>query len=52
MEYKKFNGLARIHMDAGDYDEARRLLLASIANFPHDPEAQRLLDTLPEGPGH
>jgi internalin A len=48
IEYKKYNALARIHMRDGHYDFAKKLLEKSIENFPHDNEAQRLLDLIQE----
>jgi len=46
IEYKKYNGLARIYLEEGNRVEAERLLQKSIANFPHDGEARRLLEEL------
>ena len=58
IEFKKFNALARIYIGEGRHDEAAALLKKSIENFPHDPEAARLLTRLrrrhapaPPGPG-
>ena len=48
IEYKKYNGLARILIQEGRLDEARALLDKSIANYPYDPEAAQLLESLPE----
>lgn len=47
IEYKKYNGLAKIHIREGNYAAARRLLRKSLKNYPHDPEARRLLASLP-----
>ena len=46
IEFKKYNGLARIYIKEGRVDEARRLLQKSVANYPHDSEARRLLAAL------
>jgi len=46
IEYKKYNGLAKIYLKEGKTAEARRLLKKSIKNYPHDPEARRLLRKL------
>ncbi len=46
IEYKKFNALARIYIDEGRPEEAEALLRRSIKNYPHDPEAARLLRRL------
>jgi len=43
IEYKKFNGLARILIREGKYASARRLLRKSIQNYPYDNEARKLL---------
>ncbi|MDP7115237.1 MAG: tetratricopeptide repeat protein [Myxococcota bacterium] len=51
IEYKKFNALARIYIDEGRLDDAEALLNASIENFPDDPEARTLLDSLRERRG-
>ena len=48
IEYKKYNGLAHILVEEGRYDEARALLAKSIENYPYDPEAKLLLESLPE----
>ncbi len=48
IEYKKYNGLARIHIQEGRIEQARELLNKSIANYPYDPEAVELLESLPE----
>jgi tetratricopeptide (TPR) repeat protein len=48
IEYKKYNGLARILIEEGRPEEARALLERSIANYPYDPEAAQLLESLPE----
>ena len=46
IEFKKFNGLARIFIREGKHDEARKLLRQSIKNYPHDDEARKLLATI------
>lgn len=46
IEYKKFNGLARIHLDAGRLDLAEGLLKRSLANFPQDNPATAMLQEL------
>ncbi|HCP45002.1 MAG TPA: hypothetical protein DIU15_03120, partial [Deltaproteobacteria bacterium] len=46
IEFKKYNGLARIYMDEGRYDEARQLLRRSIRNFPEDSEASQMLSEM------
>ncbi len=46
IEYKKYNELARMQMDDGLFDDAEALLRKSIENYPHDGEAQRLLEEL------
>ncbi|MCO4773868.1 MAG: tetratricopeptide repeat protein, partial [Deltaproteobacteria bacterium] len=46
IEFRKYNGLARIYLARGETERARQMLERSIANFPHDPEAKRLLDEL------
>ncbi len=43
IEYQKYNKLARIRIGEGDHVEARRLLEQSVANYPQDPEAARML---------
>ena len=43
IEYKKYNGLARIHLDAGRFDQAEALLRRSLANFPQDNPATKML---------
>ncbi|MDP7111586.1 MAG: tetratricopeptide repeat protein, partial [Myxococcota bacterium] len=43
VDYRKYNGLARIHIDAGDYDRAEALLLKSRTNHPGGSEASELL---------
>jgi tetratricopeptide (TPR) repeat protein len=48
IEYKKYNGLARILIQEGRVTEARALLNKSIDNYPYDPEAAELLESLPE----
>jgi tetratricopeptide (TPR) repeat protein len=49
IEYRKYNGLARIALAEGDVEEARRLLLRSIENYPADPEAAELLKQIDGG---
>ena len=46
VEYRKYNALARIYIQEGRTAEAEALLRKSIANFPDDPEAARLLESL------
>ena len=46
IEFRKYNGLARIRMAEGRLSEARELLAKSIRNYPHDDEAPRLLEEL------
>ncbi len=46
IEFKKFNGLARIFIREGKYAQARKLLQQSIKNYPHDDEARKLLATI------
>jgi tetratricopeptide (TPR) repeat protein len=46
IEYKKYNGLAKIRLREGRIDEARRLLEQSVRNYPYDPEAKKLLQEL------
>ena len=46
IEYRKYNGLARIALAEGDIEEARRLLRRSIENYPADREAAELLERL------
>jgi len=46
VEYKKYNGLAKIHIAAGNFAKARELLERSARNFPFDPEARELLESL------
>jgi tetratricopeptide (TPR) repeat protein len=46
IEFRKYNGLARIHLARGDREAARAMLERSIANYPADPEAKRMLDAL------
>jgi len=46
IECRKFNGLARIYLDEGRYDEAEKLLCKSQQNFPNDDEAEKLLTEL------
>ncbi len=46
IEYKKFNGLARIFMKEGNYDRAERLLRKSLENYPYENEATELLKDL------
>jgi len=46
IEYKKYNGLARIYIADGNYAAAEKLLLKSQQNFPHDAEAARMLAEL------
>ncbi len=46
IEFRKYNGLARIRIAEGRLDEARDLLRKSIANYPHDAEAGRLLEEI------
>ena len=43
VDFRKYNGLARIHIEAGDYDRAEALLLKSRSNHPQDSEASELL---------
>ena len=46
IEYKKFNGLARIFIREGKYKRARVLLRKSMANYPYDGEAKKLLASI------
>lgn len=46
IEFRKYNGLARIYLSRGETAKAREMLERSIENFPHDPEAKRLLSEL------
>jgi tetratricopeptide (TPR) repeat protein len=46
IEFRKYNGLARIRMLEGRLDEARALLAKSIENYPYDDEARLLLEEL------
>ena len=46
IEYKKFNGLAKIYIKEGKYKEAEKLLRQSIANYPYDSEARELLSDI------
>lgn len=46
IEYKKFNGLAKIMIREGNYKKARSLLRKSIKNYPYDGEAKKLLTSL------
>ncbi|MCZ7586899.1 MAG: tetratricopeptide repeat protein [Deltaproteobacteria bacterium] len=48
IEYKKFNGLAKILIKEGNYEQAERLLRKSVANYPYDNEAAALLADLPQ----
>ncbi len=48
IEYEKYNGLARILLEEGRREEARALLEKSVQNYPYDPEAKQLLESLPE----
>ncbi|MHB8154883.1 MAG: tetratricopeptide repeat protein, partial [Candidatus Omnitrophota bacterium] len=43
IEYKKYNGLAKIYLKKGRYQEAKELLEKSIKNYPYDNEARELL---------
>ena len=52
IEFKKFNGLARIMISEGKLQKARELLLKSIQNYPYDEEARKLLGTLPPSKDH
>ena len=52
IEYKKFNGLARIMIREGKLEKARELLIKSIQNYPYDDEARKLLSTLPPSKDH
>ena len=49
LEYKKYNALATIKIEAGELEEARALLEKSILNFPHDDEARHMLRQLDGG---
>jgi tetratricopeptide (TPR) repeat protein len=46
IEFQKFNGLARIYIKEGKVAKARELLKKSIENYPYDPEAKNLLESL------
>ncbi len=46
IEFKKYNGLAKIMIKEGKYEKARKLLRKSMENFPHDQEAPRLLKSI------
>ena len=46
IEFKKFNGLARIFIREGKYARARALLRRSIENYPHDDEARTMLASI------
>jgi len=46
IEYLKYNGLARIHMDEGRLDEAEALLRKSTSNYPYDGTARDMLAEL------
>ncbi len=46
IEYEKYNQLAKIRMQEGDFAEARRLLEQSLKNFPQENEAPALLEEL------
>ncbi len=50
IEYKKYNALARLKLEAGNPGRARELLQRSVANYPQDDEARRLLQVLDGGP--
>ena len=44
--FRKYNGLARIHMDEGDWVRARAMLDRSLANHPDNAEARELSASL------
>jgi len=46
IEYKKFNGLASIYIKERNYTKAAALLRKSIENYPYDPEASELLESI------
>ena len=46
VEYKKYNGLAKIYVKQKKYAKARELLEKSIKNYPYDDEARELLKTI------
>ena len=46
IEYRKFNGLARILIGEGDYAGARKLLRQSVKNYPFDHTARKLLSSI------
>ncbi len=46
IEFKKFNGLAKILIREGKYAQARELLRKSMANYPYDDEAKKLLASI------
>ena len=46
-DFKKYNGLAKIMIRQKNYAKAGDLLRKSIANYPADNEARKLLATLP-----
>ena len=46
IEYRKFNGLARILIGEGNYAGARKLLRQSMKNHAFDPTARKLLNSI------
>ena len=46
IEYKKFNGLAKIYIKEGNIEKAKGLLKKSMENYPYDDEAKKLLKKL------
>ena len=50
IEFRKYNALAKVLLSRGEDDRARELLRKSIANYPHDPEAARMLAELEGAP--
>lgn len=46
IEYRKFNGLARILIREGNHAKARELLRRSIKNYPFDDTARKLLRSI------
>ena len=45
-DYRKYDELARIQLEAGNREEAARLLRTSLANHPMGEEARRMLDQI------
>jgi len=48
IEFKKFNALAKIYIDEGRIEDAKKLLTKSIENYPYDDEAKRMLKEIEE----